>query len=101
MSDETRKARTEAWLAWYHKAEEAYDLACDHAAGLWLKDRKSSEGYQEAVEAVTVARHRWTAALMALNAYMDNEARTPQLPPERNPDGSDWWNVEYTAAGVE
>jgi hypothetical protein len=95
MSDLMRREGAEAWLAWYRKAEDAYEHSLEHATGVWMKDGKVSEAYLEAVEAISVARWRWRAALVALNAYMDNEAKLPPTPPRRNPDGSDWWNVDY------
>ena len=93
-----RREGAEAWLAWYRKAEDAYEKAGEHALGLWIREGKPSEAYLEAVETATVARWRWHAALQALNGFMENEAAHPS-PPRRNPDGSDWWNVD--CGGIE
>jgi len=64
----------QAWREYFHEAEDAYSYAIGQQAGAWLAEPRVSERWLEVVERTRVARMRWEARLVALNAYMDARA---------------------------
>jgi hypothetical protein len=70
------KAEGDAWLAWFHEADDEFVAAVEHQSVVWFADGcKPSEAFLEATERALRAYWRWHAALTALNAYADHRAR--------------------------
>jgi hypothetical protein len=62
----------EAWLRWFHEAEDALTAAVSHELRMHLDEHGLSEGMREAIDRTRSARLRWEERLAALNHYMES-----------------------------
>ena len=61
-----------AWLRWFHEADDALTAAISRELRMHLSEPGMSEGMREAIETTRRARQRWEERLTAYNAFMES-----------------------------
>ena len=66
----------QAWAAWVREGEAAWEFADNRRDTIWQMERRSSEGYLEAVAQTSLARSLCEARWIAMEAFTDWQRRS-------------------------